>query len=143
MHQVILWKHAEFLLEENLKWKLPLPVMKNLFMKFIYEIYLWKFIYEKSGQHEVEWRRWRSSNFYRFCILNRMYNTEWCLTLPDLVIFVQCRLNSPAISGNPKSGPNPTIVSYNASVVKNYNAKGSLVRFWKKNSGHVWLTHAD
>jgi hypothetical protein len=29
-------------------------------------------------------------------------------------------------------GPNPTIVSYNASVVKIYNATGSLVRFESK-----------
>jgi hypothetical protein len=31
------------------------------------------------------------------------------------------------------SGPNPTIVSYNACVEKNYNATGSLVRFATKN----------
>jgi hypothetical protein len=30
-------------------------------------------------------------------------------------------------------GPNPTIVSYNASAVKVYNAKSSLVRFENKN----------
>jgi hypothetical protein len=33
-----------------------------------------------------------------------------------------------------ESGANPTIASYNASVVKFYNATGSLARFEKKNS---------
>jgi hypothetical protein len=33
----------------------------------------------------------------------------------------------------PSPGPNPTIVSYNASVVKIYNATSSLVRFENKN----------
>jgi hypothetical protein len=31
------------------------------------------------------------------------------------------------------SGANPTIVSYKASAVKNYNAASSLVRFENKN----------
>jgi hypothetical protein len=31
------------------------------------------------------------------------------------------------------SGPNPTIASYNASVVNFYNATGSIVRFINKN----------
>jgi hypothetical protein len=32
-----------------------------------------------------------------------------------------------------RPGANPTIVSYNASVVNFYNATGSLVRFENKN----------
>jgi hypothetical protein len=32
------------------------------------------------------------------------------------------------------SGANPTIVFYNASVVKSYNATSSLVRFENKNT---------
>jgi hypothetical protein len=32
-----------------------------------------------------------------------------------------------------QSGANPTIVSYNASVIKIYNSTNSLVRFEKKN----------
>jgi hypothetical protein len=32
-----------------------------------------------------------------------------------------------------QSGPNPTIASYNASVVNFYNATGSIVRFINKN----------
>jgi hypothetical protein len=34
---------------------------------------------------------------------------------------------------NNTSGANPTIVSYNASVVNFYNATGSLARFENKN----------
>jgi hypothetical protein len=34
---------------------------------------------------------------------------------------------------NPASGANPTIVSYNAGVVKTYNATSSLVRYENKN----------
>jgi hypothetical protein len=33
----------------------------------------------------------------------------------------------------PKSGANPTILSYNASAVKDYNAKRSLVGFKNRN----------
>jgi hypothetical protein len=35
-------------------------------------------------------------------------------------------------SGNPVPGANPTIVSYNASAVKIYNATSSIVRFENK-----------
>jgi hypothetical protein len=43
------------------------------------------------------------------------------------------------------SGANPTIASYNASVVKTYNAMSSLVRFENKNDFFyfektLWLT---
>jgi hypothetical protein len=42
--------------------------------------------------------------------------------------------STPRISySHPFSGANPTIASYNASVVNFYNATGSLARFEKKN----------
>jgi hypothetical protein len=47
-----------------------------------------------------------------------------CENSPNLVTLILIYL---------KPGPNPTIASYNASVVNFYNATGSLVCFENKN----------
>jgi hypothetical protein len=41
-----------------------------------------------------------------------------------------------------RSGPNPTIVSYNASAVKIYNATGNLLRFENKKMFSSTLKNA-
>jgi hypothetical protein len=53
---------------------------------------------------------------------------------------VQAYYNAGVVVVN--SGANPTTLCYNASVVKIYNATGSLVRFEEKNSFFHFEKHA-
>jgi hypothetical protein len=74
----------------------------------------------KITTQPIEWRVFRTKNIFRSC-----KNT---LTFYNTGVVAA---NSKVVGLAP--GSNPTIVSHNPSVAKNYNATSSLVRFANEN----------
>jgi hypothetical protein len=63
-----------------------------------------------------------------------MFFSTYICTLKKTIVYYNAGavlVNSEVVGLTP--GPNPTIVSYNATAVKIYNATSSLVRFENKN----------